>query len=122
MKVLFFLGILVSVSHALINDVDEDCIVINPIGNTIVTAGEKLKIQWSNSHTEQFENIYFVQSDGDQTPIKVASDVLTNPNKATIDLPWNLTPSNAYYMILGDAPFHCKSGNLRVLKATSGIV
>lgn len=49
----------------------------------------------SNSHTENFEGIYLVQSDGNQTPIKIASDLPTIPNKVIIDLPWNLTPSNA---------------------------
>ncbi|CAO3696691.1 unnamed protein product [Rhizopus stolonifer] len=119
MKILLLFSIFVSVSYALINDIDEDCIVINPIGNTIVTAGEKMKVQWSNSHTEKFGGIYLVQSDGNQTPIKIASDLPTIPNKVIIDLPWNLTPSNAYYMTLGEPPFHCTSGNLRILKATS---
>ncbi|EIE87508.1 hypothetical protein G6F46_000565 [Rhizopus delemar] len=121
MKTVIVFGILASVSYALINDVDEDCIVMTPIGNTIVRAGEKMKIQWSNAHTDMFDAIYLVQSDGDQNPIVIATDLPTNQNRITVNLPKNLIPSNAYYMTLGKPPYHCHSGNLRVLAARKGV-
>ncbi|KAG1150470.1 hypothetical protein G6F37_001862 [Rhizopus arrhizus] len=116
MKTVIVFGILVSVSYALINDIDEDCIVMTPIGNTIVTAGEKMKIQWSNTHTDMFETIYLVQSDGDQSPIVIATNLPTNQNRITVNLPKNLIPSNAC-----KPPYHCNSGNLRVLAARKGV-
>ncbi|KAI8073544.1 hypothetical protein BDF21DRAFT_73571 [Thamnidium elegans] len=105
--------------NALVNDVQEDCMITNPIGNTIVTAGEKMKIMWTNSHVGTFPSIYLVQSDGNNKPIILASDVITDSGKIIVELPRNLIPSNAYYMTLGDAPYHCNSGNLRIVGANS---
>ncbi|KAI8080765.1 uncharacterized protein B0P05DRAFT_539534 [Gilbertella persicaria] len=106
-------------TYALVNDINEDCIVINPIGNTIVMAGDKMKISWTNSHVDRFASIYLVQSDGLTQPIVIAEDVPTSSGQVVVDLPSNLIPSNAYYMTLGVAPYHCQSGNLRILAASS---
>ncbi|KAG0946871.1 hypothetical protein G6F35_014165 [Rhizopus arrhizus] len=56
--------------------------------------------------------------DGDQTPIVIASDVLAITNKITVDLPKDLVPSNDYYLMLGEPPNDCKSGNLRIIGIT----
>ncbi|OBZ90957.1 hypothetical protein A0J61_00972 [Choanephora cucurbitarum] len=102
---------------------DEDCIVTNPISNTIVTAGEKMKIAWSNSHTDKFPTIYLVQSDGaDKTPVIIAQDVATSDGHILVDLPNYLAPSGAYYMTLGEAPYHCVSGNIRIFASPTGTV
>lgn len=121
MKALLVLLSLAAVSNALIDDTGEDCIVLNPLGNTIVTAGEKMKIMWANSHATTFSSIYLVQSDGVQTPIVLATDVPTAPGQIIVDLPRTLVPSNAYYMTLGTAPNYCKSGNLRIVGAAAVI-
>jgi hypothetical protein len=42
-----------------------------------------------------FETIYLVQSDGDQSPIVIATNLPTNQNRITVNLPKNLIPSNA---------------------------
>lgn len=49
----------------------------------------------SNAHTDMFDAIYLVQSDGDQNPIVIATDLPTNQNRITVNLPKNLIPSNA---------------------------
>ncbi|KAI9343806.1 hypothetical protein BD770DRAFT_475944 [Pilaira anomala] len=111
MKALLLISVLAAAVHALINDIKEDCIVITPIGNTIVTAGEEMKIMWTNSHAEKFSSIYLVQSDGsNQKPIVLASDVDTKTGKITLIID---------YMTLGEAPNHCNSGNLRIVGANS---
>lgn len=62
MKVVLILNLLFTVSHVLVDDSMEGCFgkiksrisfrlltrfkVMSPIGNTIVTVGEKMKIQW----------------------------------------------------------------------------
>ncbi|KAI8366604.1 hypothetical protein BD560DRAFT_300161, partial [Blakeslea trispora] len=95
--------------------------VTNPIGNTIVTAGGKMKIAWSSSHADQFSTVYLVQSDGsDQTPVIIATNVPTSEGSLMVDLPDFLAPSNAYYMTLGEAPYHCVSGNIRILASPTG--
>ncbi|KAI8636031.1 hypothetical protein BD408DRAFT_356449, partial [Parasitella parasitica] len=94
-------------------------LVINPIGNTIVTAGEKMKIMWANSHATVFPSIYLVQSDGVTTPIIIATNVSTSLGHIEVELPRTLVPSNAYYMTLGKAPESCQSGNLRIIGASS---
>ncbi|CAO0797522.1 unnamed protein product [Mucor circinelloides] len=119
MKILFLLALLATVSNALVNSAIGDCSVINPIGNTIVTAGEKIKIMWANSHATVFPSIYLVQSDGVPTPIVIATNVSTGLDHIIAELPRTLVPSNAYYMTLGEAPHSCQSGNLRIIGATS---
>lgn len=44
--------------------------------------------------TDEFEKISLIQTDGDQTPIVLASNVLTTSNKILVDLPKDLVPSN----------------------------
>jgi hypothetical protein len=46
------------------------------------------------ANTDEFEKISLIQMDGDQTPIVIASSVLTITNKITVDLPKDLVPSN----------------------------
>ncbi|CAO3675370.1 unnamed protein product [Rhizopus stolonifer] len=120
MKALLLLGFL-GLSYALINDINESCIVITPIGNTIVTAGEQMKIRWADAREKKFKTIRLIQSDGDsdQEPIVIAHDISTQLNTITVDLPYDLIPSNAYYMILGEPPDHCESGNLRIIGASA---
>ncbi|KAI9483700.1 MAG: hypothetical protein EXX96DRAFT_616665 [Benjaminiella poitrasii] len=121
MRLFFAAALLAATSNALINDVNEDCTVINPIGNTIVTAGEKIKIAWANSHVTNFSSIYLVQSDGNKTPIVIAENVPTASGQIILDLPRTLVPSNAYYMTLGAKPYQCQSGNLRIIGASAKI-
>ncbi|KAI8991895.1 hypothetical protein BDF20DRAFT_811026, partial [Mycotypha africana] len=90
-------------------------IVLNPIANTIVSAGEKMKISWVNSHADSFDSIYLIQMDGDVRPVVIARNVPTKQGEIEVDLPHNLIPSNAYYMTLGSPPFHCYAGNLRIV-------
>ncbi|EIE88658.1 hypothetical protein RO3G_13369 [Rhizopus delemar RA 99-880] len=71
--------------------------------------------------TDEFEKISLIQTDGDQTPIVLASNVLTTSNKILVDLPKDLVPSNDYYMVLGEPPNDCKSGNLRVIGITEAL-
>ncbi|CAO3652184.1 unnamed protein product [Mucor hiemalis] len=73
----------------------------------------------ANSHDTAFSSIYLVQSDGVQTPIVLATNVATSLGQIIVDLPRTLVPSNAYYMTLGTAPKHCKSGNLRIVGASA---
>lgn len=98
----------------------------------------KTDLYRSNTHTDMFETIYLVQSDGDQSPIVIATNLPTNQNRITVNLPKNLIPSNACkfqtnkveieinpsffldYMTLGKPPYHCTLGNLRVLAARKG--
>ncbi|KAG1457935.1 hypothetical protein G6F46_004146 [Rhizopus delemar] len=108
MKVLLILNLLFIVPHVLVDDTMEGCSVLSPIGNTIVTVGEKMKIQWMDATTDEFEKISLIQTDGDQTPIVLASNVLTTSNKILVDLPKDLVPSNDYYMVLGEPPNDCK--------------
>ncbi|KAI8995010.1 hypothetical protein BDB01DRAFT_715411 [Pilobolus umbonatus] len=110
------------VVHGLINDVLEDCTVLIPISNTIIAAGDKMKIRWANSHTPQFESIYLVQSDSKkaEVPIVLASNVSTDTGHLMVTLPRTLIPSNAYFMTLGKPPLHCKTGNLRIVGVTRG--
>ncbi|GAA5804929.1 hypothetical protein HPULCUR_010439 [Helicostylum pulchrum] len=103
MRTLLLFFTLTACINALVNDVQEDCMITTPIGNTIVTAGEKMKIMWTNSHVGTFPSIYLVQSDGNGKPIILASDVVTDSD----------------YMTLGEAPYHCNSGNLRIVGANS---
>ncbi len=55
----------------------------------------KTDLYRSNTHTDMFETIYLVQSDGDQSPIVIATNLPTNQNRITVNLPKNLIPSNA---------------------------
>ncbi|KAL0144058.1 hypothetical protein V8B55DRAFT_1561409 [Mucor lusitanicus] len=119
MKILVLLALLATACSALVNSAVGDCSVINPIGNTIVTAGEKIKIMWANSHATVFPSIYLVQSDGVTTPIVLATNVSTALGEIVAELPRTLVPSNAYYMTLGKAPQSCQSGNLRIIGASS---
>ncbi|CAO3682608.1 hypothetical protein G6F70_002008 [Rhizopus microsporus] len=117
MRALLLFSGLISGSLALITDTGEECIVVTPIGNTVVKAGEKMKIQWSHSHIEAFENIYLTLTDGVQNPVIIASNVRTDQRKITVDLPRTLIPSNAYRLTLGEPPHHCTVGKLRVVAA-----
>ncbi|KAI7900042.1 uncharacterized protein BX663DRAFT_477655 [Cokeromyces recurvatus] len=121
MKILFIIAILTVTSTALVNDVNEDCTVINPIGNTIIMAGDKMKIAWVNSHVSNFSNISLVQADGNRTPIIIAENVPTAPGQIVVNLPRTLIPSNAYYMTLGTKPYQCQSGNLRIIGAAASV-
>lgn len=73
----------------------------------------------ANSHETVFPSIYLVQSDGNNTPTILATNVSTSLGYIVVELPRTLVPSNAYYMTLGKAPQSCQSGNLRILGASS---